>query len=95
MQMRVGEIATVTCSPLMAYGAAGNPPTVPPNSFVVYKIEIKSATIDYSQTDPAGPVALLGSGIASNRGKSGGTAVKKDNRMIFVTESGKTAIQEN
>lgn len=34
----VGQGATVTCSPSMAYGNAGFPPSVPPNSFVVFQV---------------------------------------------------------
>lgn len=39
----VGTRAIITCSPPMAYGEAGNPPFVKPNSHVVYDITVSSA----------------------------------------------------
>lgn len=40
----IGQGATVTCSPAMAYGNAGFPPSVPPNSFVVFQVTVVSSS---------------------------------------------------
>lgn len=38
--MGVGEKATLTCSPDVAYGDVGSPPNVPPNATLVFEIEL-------------------------------------------------------
>jgi len=41
--LSVGQIAEITIPPLYAYGSAvGNPPFVPPNTTLVYRIELVS-----------------------------------------------------
>jgi len=40
--MRKGEKAVLTCAPQYAYGAAGSPPTIPPNSILKFEIEMLS-----------------------------------------------------
>lgn len=87
--LRVGQKATITCAPAMAYGAAGNPPAVPPNSFVVFFVHVltaqddKAAIATAAEADGSGTTALMGSGVASRR--SGGatpkSADKNDRRM--------------
>jgi len=42
MQMSVGEQATLTCSPDYAYGEQGYPGTIPPNSTLVFDVELIS-----------------------------------------------------
>lgn len=87
LKLRVGDKATITCSPSMAYGAAGNPPSVPPNSFVVFTVEVLSAstatTATTSSSSSAGTQMLLGSGIANTR-KVKGTENRRDSRIILV-----------
>jgi FK506-binding protein 1 len=39
-QMSVGERANLTCSPDFAYGARGFPPVIPPNSTLVFDVEL-------------------------------------------------------
>jgi hypothetical protein len=86
----VGQKATITCAPAMAYGAAGNPPAVPPNSFVVFTVEILSTSAP-SAASPAqgsssggGAQILLGaSGVASTR-KVKGTDTRRGSRIILV-----------
>lgn len=39
-QMSVGERANLTCSPDYAYGARGFPPVIPPNSTLVFDVEL-------------------------------------------------------
>ena len=39
-KMSLGEQATLTCSPDYAYGARGFPPIIPPNSVLVFDIEL-------------------------------------------------------
>ena len=38
--MKVGERANLTCSPDYAYGARGYPPVIPPNSTLVFDVEL-------------------------------------------------------
>ena len=40
--MKVGERAKLTCSPDYAYGARGFPPVIPPNSTLVFDVELLS-----------------------------------------------------
>eukprot|EP01031_Cornospumella_fuschlensis_P043987 gene43987-53776_t len=55
-EVPVGSKATITCAPSMAYGNAGAPPAVPPNSFVVLTITLVSAAPAPSPVpSPEGP----------------------------------------
>ena len=40
--MSVGEKARLTCTPDYAYGARGFPPVIPPNSTLVFEVELLS-----------------------------------------------------
>eukprot|EP00894_Picocystis_sp_ML_P003619 jgi/Pico_ML_1/54136/g4554.t2 len=40
MQMSVGERATLTCTPDYGYGPRGFPPVIPPNSTLVFDVEL-------------------------------------------------------
>ncbi|XP_038056837.1 peptidyl-prolyl cis-trans isomerase FKBP1A-like [Patiria miniata] len=41
-QMSVGQRAKLTCSPDYAYGAAGHPGVIPPNSTLIFDVELVS-----------------------------------------------------
>uniref|UniRef100_A0A0F7H076 peptidylprolyl isomerase n=1 Tax=Melianthus villosus TaxID=377280 RepID=A0A0F7H076_9ROSI len=38
--MKVGEVAKITCKPEYAYGSAGSPPEIPPDSTLVFEVEL-------------------------------------------------------
>mmetsp|Transcript_14193 Transcript_14193/g.57186 ORF Transcript_14193/g.57186 Transcript_14193/m.57186 type:complete len:109 (+) Transcript_14193:252-578(+) len=40
MKMSVGQVAKLTCSPDYAYGARGVPGVIPPNSTLVFEVEL-------------------------------------------------------
>ncbi|KAG7272939.1 hypothetical protein CRUP_020182 [Coryphaenoides rupestris] len=40
MTMQKGEVCSLLCSPDYAYGAPGNPPKVPPNSSLLFEVEL-------------------------------------------------------
>jgi len=61
-RLHVGDEATITCSPQMAYGEAGQPPFVPPNSHVVYMIGVlmlEDGAADGRIAPATGPEELL------------------------------------
>lgn len=94
-RLRVGDVATITCSPSNAYGEAGNPPAVPPDSFVVYKVTILSAQPASSvdpKLGPVGPAAIIGSGVAASRlskTPGNGNAEKRNSRIMLVYNANK------
>jgi hypothetical protein len=81
----VGQTATVTCSPKMAYGEAGNPPYVPPNSFIVFDVVVVNIS---TPTDPnmevVGPEELLTVNLPTIRQGGANQGRKKDSRIILV-----------
>lgn len=44
-QMSVGQRARLTCSPDYAYGRDGYPPTIPPNSTLIFDVELLSCWV--------------------------------------------------
>lgn len=94
--LNVGQNAVITCSPSWAYGAAGNPPFVPPNSYVVFNVEVIKIENDDSSSSSTvgadeGAQLLLGSGIGVRNKKTitatsggGGSGGKRGSRIILV-----------
>ncbi|KAH9196351.1 hypothetical protein AeNC1_001672 [Aphanomyces euteiches] len=39
-RMSIGETAKITCAPKLAYGVRGRPPKIPPNTTLVFKVEL-------------------------------------------------------
>ncbi|KAM8727902.1 peptidyl-prolyl cis-trans isomerase FKBP1A-like [Acanthopagrus schlegelii] len=42
MQMSIGQVARLTCSPDYAYGARGFPPVIPANATLIFEVELLS-----------------------------------------------------
>mmetsp|Transcript_34690 Transcript_34690/g.68897 ORF Transcript_34690/g.68897 Transcript_34690/m.68897 type:complete len:316 (+) Transcript_34690:47-994(+) len=85
----VGQKATITCSPSMAYGSAGCPPSVPPNSFVVFTIEVlssgeKSVSGPNSSASAGTEILIASSGVVAPRKVNKGTENRRDSRIILV-----------
>ncbi|XP_073347508.1 uncharacterized protein [Pagrus major] len=40
MQMSLGQVARLTCSPDYAYGARGFPPVIPANATLIFEVEL-------------------------------------------------------
>ena len=87
-KLKVSQKATVTCSPAKAYGGAGNPPSVPPNSFIVFSVEVVRAgpatAATATSSSSSGTQMLLDSGVANTR-KVKGTENRRDSRIILVS----------
>lgn len=67
-QLQTGQTASITCSPTMAYGAAGNPPLVPPNSFIIFRVTVKDISTEQEDKEASADAdadGLLGTGVAS------------------------------
>jgi hypothetical protein len=64
LRLRVGDSATITCNPSMAYGMAGNPPAIPPNVYVVYKVDVLNA-VPGDGAGFTGPSEMLANGVST------------------------------
>ena len=58
-KMTVGSRALVTCTPIMGYGEAGNPPNVKPNSHIVFDVTVVKAEPAGTETPVEGPAEML------------------------------------
>jgi hypothetical protein len=65
-RLKVGDKAAIICAPFQAYGEPGNPPTVQPNSYVVFFVYIISCSdVGSELTTAVGPKELIGTGITT------------------------------
>lgn len=83
-RLHAGDEATVTCAPQAAYGEAGQPPFVPPNSHVVYMIGVllvEDGAADGRVAAATGPEELLFHGI---KAKSGGAEASRAGKVRSV-----------
>lgn len=88
-RMKVGESAWITCAPSKAYGAAGNPPYISPDTFIVYYVKVNKSFKDSHEaaTEAVGPDAMLGTGVnnrAINKNAAAGKQVDKAGRVVFA-----------
>jgi hypothetical protein len=86
-RMKIGESAWITCAPSKAYGAAGNPPYISPDTYIVYHVKVSKSFMDSAQrpTDAVGPDAMLGSGVNNRaiKNAAAGKQVDKGGRVVF------------
>lgn len=100
-QLFVGQSASVTCAASQAYGAAGNPPLVPPNSFVVFHTVFLSCTPAASlpagsvTMAPEGPAEFFTSGVASAREVKAGAPQRRDSSRIVLQSAQSAATEED
>lgn len=79
--LSVGSTAVVTCAPHVAYGEAGHPPFVKPNSHIVFDVTLVSAapaSAEEAELAPTGPQPLFRtqlSGAARHKTGGGGARV--------------------
>ncbi|XP_077384949.1 peptidyl-prolyl cis-trans isomerase FKBP5 [Festucalex cinctus] len=59
LSMQRGEVCTLLCKPEYAYGAAGNPDKIPPNSSVLFEIELLKFELGEMLTDDGGIVRRI------------------------------------
>lgn len=78
------QAAVVTCAPKMAYGAAGFPPMVPPNSFVVFNVKVVSVSDPRPDFQVQGPPELLTSGVSSSRAVPTKPVRRDSTKLVFV-----------
>ena len=88
-QLCEGDVARITCSPALAYGDAGNPPHVPPRSFLVYEITVRRVGGE-GVALPSGPSTLLGAGLANlpRQSSSRGMARARTVKLLDGSETG-------
>ena len=88
-QLKVGESATITCAPFMAYGAAGKPPLVAPDTYIIYRLKVVSATSsDEKELESAvGNTDILGSGVATRRTKAQVTMKASNHNVVLGEEA--------
>lgn len=84
-RLKVGEAATITCAPSNAYGSAGHPPYVAPDSYIIFKVKIASSEIDKSSPpqDPIGPPEMLSTGISTRTNKKANQNTKKEGSLVL------------
>ncbi|XP_051931446.1 peptidyl-prolyl cis-trans isomerase FKBP5 [Hippocampus zosterae] len=59
LSMQRGEVCTLLCKPEYAYGSAGNPDKIPPNSSVLFEIELLKFELGEKLTDDGGIIRRI------------------------------------
>lgn len=83
--LSVGSAATLTCAPHEAYGEAGNPPFVKPNSHVVFELNLLSASLTHEDVvmEPDGPQPLFCSQQGGARHKQTAMGEPRVKSVVF------------
>jgi len=92
LSLQVGDDALVILAPGKAFGYAGHPPLIPPNSHVVYSIRVTGlAPMDASTaaaTPAVGNPAVLNSGVSTVRSVKGAASDGANRRSLVLDLSG-------
>jgi hypothetical protein len=95
LKLHLDEEADIVCAPLMAYGDAGQPPVVPPNSHIVYSVKVLTISSDATEISkgPEGDSILFWTGISQRvaQGAAGHAITKKAGAVVLVTDEKSSA----
>ena len=73
--MKVGELCELYCEPMYGYGAAGAPPSIPPNSVLKFEVELFGFEVE-----PTEPLDILE--YAEQLKLKGNQALKQENPLL-------------
>jgi hypothetical protein len=95
LHLQVGDEAVVICSPGRAFGYAGHPPMIPPNSHVVYSVKVTSlAPMDAAtatMTPAEGDPHILASGVSPVRATKASHDNSNRRSVVLDLSDGKKA----
>jgi len=88
LSMKVGNKGKITVSPNQGYGDSGYGTQVPPNSHLVYEIEVLDVIEQSVNTTPTGPQVLLGGGSGGLNSNTSRTVYSGRVSKRFTTQGG-------